>query len=166
LRPEFSKTCLVFWYTAGCAPANSQSGRLCIGSETSRFQIVESDKKGSWCIWWDLRGLKLKFKICRNSWITNDSATWPVVITRNGRNYLAQRDEPPTVTTEVFHYIKYLISGGIDSIPLTELLHFRTGLGNLSLVSGQKQSLLGMACRTNFPPKISSPLLFMILLNF
>jgi len=115
-----------FWYnnkiqsfcspqkSAGCAPANRQSGSLCTGSETSHFQIVESDKKGSWCIWWDLRGLKLKFKICRNYWITNDSAAWPVVMSRNGRNYLAQRDEPPTVTTEVFHYIKYLISGGIE----------------------------------------------------
>jgi len=34
--------------------------------------------------------------------LTNDSATWPVVVSRNVRNYLAQRDEPPTVTTEVF----------------------------------------------------------------
>jgi len=34
--------------------------------------------------------------------LTNDSATWPVVVSRNVRNYLAQRDEPPIVTTEVF----------------------------------------------------------------
>jgi len=56
LRLEFFETCLVFWYnnkirsyfsrkkSAGCAPANSQSGSLCAGSETSHFQIVESDK--------------------------------------------------------------------------------------------------------------------------
>jgi len=34
--------------------------------------------------------------------LSNDSATWPVVVSRNVRNYLDQRDEPPTVTTEVF----------------------------------------------------------------
>jgi len=57
LRLEFSETCLVFWYnnkiqsffspkkSASCAPANSQSGSLCTGSETSHFQIVESDKE-------------------------------------------------------------------------------------------------------------------------
>jgi len=32
---------------------------------------------------------------------------------------------------------------------------FKTGVGNLSLVMGQKQNLQGMAGRTNFPPVIS-----------
>jgi len=34
--------------------------------------------------------------------VTNDSATWSIVMSRNVRNYSAQGDEPPTVTTEVF----------------------------------------------------------------
>jgi len=44
-------------------------------------------------------------KFCGTIGLTNDSATWPVVVSRNVRNYilyLAQRDEPPTVTTEIF----------------------------------------------------------------
>jgi len=37
-----------------------------------------------------------------------------------------------------------------------------TGVGNLSLVAGQKQILQGMAGRTNFPPRVPFSLLFMM----
>jgi len=39
------------------------------------------------------------------------------------------------------------------------------GVGNLSLVAGQKQTLQGMAGRTNFPSTISFFLLFMMSLK-
>jgi len=42
---------------------------------------------------------------------------------------------------------------------------FKTGVGNLSLVMGQKQNLQGMAGRTNFPPVISFSLLLMMFLK-
>jgi len=41
----------------------------------------------------------------------------------------------------------------------------RPGVGNLSLVMGPKQTLQCMAGRTNFPPTIPFPLLFMMLLK-
>jgi len=42
-------------------------------------------------------------------------------------------------------------------------ISFRTGIGNLSLVAGQKQTQQGMAGRTDLPPLILFILLFMML---
>jgi len=43
---------------------------------------------------------------------------------------------------------------------------YNAGVGNLSLVAGQKQTMQGMAGRTNFPPTILFPLLLLNLGNF
>jgi len=40
-----------------------------------------------------------------------------------------------------------------------------TGVGNLSLVAGQRQILQGLAGRINFPPTIPFPSLLMMLLK-
>jgi len=42
---------------------------------------------------------------------------------------------------------------------------FRTGVGNLSLVAGQRHAVQGVAGRTNLPPTISFLLLFMMLIK-
>jgi len=41
----------------------------------------------------------------------------------------------------------------------------KSGVGNLSLVAGQKQALQGMTGRTNFPPTIPFSLLFVMSLK-
>jgi len=56
-----------------CQIADRQNGSLCVGSETSNCEIVESDKEGIYWIWWGLRGRKLK--IWRNHWITKQALT-------------------------------------------------------------------------------------------
>jgi len=40
-------------------------------------------------------------------------------------------------------------------------VHCKAGVGNLSLVAGQKQTLQGMAGRSNIPPTIPFPLLLL-----
>jgi len=45
------------------------------------------------------------------------------------------------------------------------LVWCRTGIGNLSLVTGQTETLQGMWSRFNFPPTIPFHLLFMMLLK-
>jgi len=42
-------------------------------------------------------------------------------------------------------------------------ISFRTGVGNLSLAAGQKQTQQDMVSRTDFPPQILFILLFMML---
>jgi len=83
-------------FAAGCGPADSQSGSLCTGNEISHFEIVESDKAGAS----DEACEDENSKFVGTIGLANDSATWKVVMSRNVRNYLAQRDEPPAVTSQ------------------------------------------------------------------
>jgi len=53
----------------------------------------------------------------------------------------------------------------ISNVNHIVVLPCRPGVGNLSLVAVQKQSLQGMTGRTNFPPTIPFHLLFMMLLK-
>jgi len=48
---------------------------------------------------------------------------------------------------------------------MSKLHYRRSGIGNLSLVAGQKQTLQVLEGRTNFSPKIRFRLLFMMLLK-
>jgi len=51
------------------------------------------------------------------------------------------------------------------AIPVCGVLVSMPRVGNLSVVASQKQTLQGMAGRTNFPQTIPFPLLFMMLVN-
>jgi len=116
--PKFSKAYLVFRYTKRYnhflpenttsynhfAPPkiswlrshNRRSGSLCTESEISHFEIVESNKAGAS----DEACEDENSKFVGTVGLPNDSATWPVFMSRNVRNYLTQRDEPPTVTSQ------------------------------------------------------------------
>jgi len=73
-----------------------QSGSLCTGSEISHFEIVESDKASAS----DEACEDENSKFVGTIGLPNDSASWPVFMRRNVRNYLTQREEPPTVTSQ------------------------------------------------------------------
>jgi len=51
----------------------------------------------------------------------------------------------------------------IYTLKFKKMHQCRPGVGNLSLVAGQKQNLQCMASCTNFPPKNLVPLLFIML---
>jgi len=67
--------------------------------EISHFELVESATKEAGAS--DESCEDENSKIVVNIGLTNDSATWLVVMSRNVRNYLAQGDESSTVTTDV-----------------------------------------------------------------
>jgi len=74
-----------------------RDGSLYTGSEISHFEIVESDKAGAS----DEACEEENSKFVGIIRLPNDSATWPVFMSRNVRNYVTQRDEPPAVTSQL-----------------------------------------------------------------
>jgi len=80
----------------------SESGSLCTRSEIIHFEIVESSKKEARPLVHLMRLARTKIqRIFRTIGSTNDPATWPGVMSRKVRGYLAQR-RPLTITTKVF----------------------------------------------------------------